>query len=500
MKKILSYHIYTLLLISIAVSTIMLSSCKKENLGSPVITAVKVTDPTKEDSAFTEGTRGQLIVIQGQNLDEIVNIFINDQRISFNSTFCTSNNVIVNIPDDLQLGRADGEINHQIKVETTHGTAIFDFHVVPPVPEAYFYSSVNWTLDQFGNEVMGPGQAVTLSGINFYEIQSIYMTSDTATNPDKFDITEYSVSENFNSINVKMPQTIIPRGFIVIKCFSGTAVLKFSYLHVLPPIISNISSDMPIQGETVTIWGKNFAEMSSILIAIDENTNITIPSQNITVNEGYTQLSFVFPSNANITKGGKIAVINIAGQAMKDFYKVDNIVGDFDQFASWGWGLDDGKYKVDESNGKSLTTNHLGKFIGVDFDANTQTAGWLGMQTLNFTRPSAIANSTRVDSIELRFEVYVGAPMDGVTFDLSLIDGTTINTALVDKNSKQAEVGRWMTCSIPLSRFTDKKTYEEFALTDWGWAKRGLYLEPKNISSTTHLICYFDNFRFYVRK
>jgi len=502
MKKILIYHIHLLLLCIVAVITI-LTSCKKENLGVPVITAIKVTDPHKVDSTFTEGTRGQLIVIQGENLDRVLKIYFNDQPISFNPTLCTSTNLIVTIPSDLKLEIKGVQLEHQVKVETTHGTATFGFHVVPPIPAAYFYTSVDWASDQYGNEIVGPGQAVTILGNNFYEIQSIYMTSDTLTNPDKYDITEYSVNENFNSIDVKMPQTIIQRGFIVIKFFSGTIVLKFSYLHVLPPIISKISSDMPIQGETVTIWGKNFAEMSSILIAIDENTNITIPSQNITVNAGFNQLSFKFPSDAVITKGGQIAVVNIAGKATTDFYKVDNIAADFDNIGSWGWGLS-GKnstsFDVNESNGKSKATNHSGKFIGVDFDANVDLPDWLGMQTLGFAKPSAIANSTPIDSIELRFECYVGAPMDGVTFDLSLVDGANFNSALVDKNSNVAEVGRWITCSIPLSKFTNEKTFDKFAYTDWGWAKRGLYLEPKDMSATTHLICYFDNFRFYVRK
>ncbi len=502
MKKIIyNKLIYRILFACMAATLILMPACQKDDFGTPVINSVKVTDPEKTDSAFTQGVAGQMIVIQGENLDEVVGISINDQPISFNPVFCTSTNLIVRVPSDLQFGMMGASVNHQIMVETTHGSATFDFYVEPPQPVAYFYTSTNWTLlDQFGNEIVGPGQAGSILGANLYDIESIYMTSDTLTNPDKYDITEYSVNEDFTSINVKMPETIIPRGFIVIKCQAGTATVRFSYIHVQEPVINNISSDMPIHGDTVTIWGKNFAEIVSILIAADETTNIEIPAKDITVNEGLNELSFVFSFDSVITTGSKLTVINIAGQASTDFYT--NVTADFDNLGTWAWGFDNTSFLMNDTLGVKIAPNYSGDYIGVNFDANTQTTNWLGMQTRDFSKPTTIPGSTPIDSIEFRFECFVGAPMDGVKFALSLGGGgPSIEAAqLVDKNSNQTEVGRWMTCSFPLSSLTAATKFGDFAYDDWGWSIGGAYMEPKNISATTHLICYFDNFRFYVRK
>ena len=71
-----------------------------DNEAQPVITSVRAT--TSNDT-FTDANPGQMIVIQGENLDGATAIYINNQSVSFLPTFNTSTHIIVTIPENLPL-------------------------------------------------------------------------------------------------------------------------------------------------------------------------------------------------------------------------------------------------------------------------------------------------------------------------------------------------------------------------------------------------------------
>ena len=64
-------------------------SCKSDgdDGGQPVITGVRTIDPEKADSLFTEADPWDIIVLVGHNLGGAKEIYINDQKISFNPTY-----------------------------------------------------------------------------------------------------------------------------------------------------------------------------------------------------------------------------------------------------------------------------------------------------------------------------------------------------------------------------------------------------------------------------
>ena len=112
-------------------TNLMLTACSEDDGGGqPVIERVRLTDPEKSDSAFTVGSLGQMILIEGHNLGNALNIYINNQDCYFNANYNTDTHIILTIPADLIVYGADNSLPMEIRVETTHGTAVYGFHVI----------------------------------------------------------------------------------------------------------------------------------------------------------------------------------------------------------------------------------------------------------------------------------------------------------------------------------------------------------------------------------
>ncbi|MDE6160971.1 MAG: IPT/TIG domain-containing protein, partial [Muribaculaceae bacterium] len=159
-----------------AVALCQLTSCSDDDssTGAPVIECVRLTDPELADSTFTDGRLGQMILIQGRNLNNTLHVYINDQDCYFNSNYNTSTHLIVTIPADLVVRGVDDSLPLEIRIETTHGTTSYPFHVIAgmPVIEAY---EADLALNADGIPEMVPGQEVTLMGSLIHEVQRVYV-------------------------------------------------------------------------------------------------------------------------------------------------------------------------------------------------------------------------------------------------------------------------------------------------------------------------------------
>ena len=72
-----------LLLFMTAVIGGILNSCSEDDLpnnGQPMISYIRVTDPTASDSLVVAAGQGQMIAIMGENLGNARELWINDQR------------------------------------------------------------------------------------------------------------------------------------------------------------------------------------------------------------------------------------------------------------------------------------------------------------------------------------------------------------------------------------------------------------------------------------
>src|SRR3954468_6257032 len=92
--------IKTLLLMSVAVGLAgMFASCKKESITEPRIKYIRVTTPESSDSLLVGASQGRLIAIVGENLQDVQEIWFNDQKATLTPTYITSTTILVNVPN-----------------------------------------------------------------------------------------------------------------------------------------------------------------------------------------------------------------------------------------------------------------------------------------------------------------------------------------------------------------------------------------------------------------
>lgn len=63
-------------------------SCQQDEDKAPEIYRVRTTDPALKDSSFVQANPGQMIVIEGNNLETTREIYINNQNVLFNTQLC----------------------------------------------------------------------------------------------------------------------------------------------------------------------------------------------------------------------------------------------------------------------------------------------------------------------------------------------------------------------------------------------------------------------------
>lgn len=88
-----------LVLFSIFFGSLFLSCEEEENNGVPVINYIRVTDPAKSDSLVAHAFMGSNIAIVGENLQDVKEVWFNDQEAKLNTSFITNSTIIVTIPN-----------------------------------------------------------------------------------------------------------------------------------------------------------------------------------------------------------------------------------------------------------------------------------------------------------------------------------------------------------------------------------------------------------------
>ncbi len=174
-------------------------SCKKDEPGPPVITQVRLPDPDKADSTFTQADPGTLIVIEGENLGGLLHVYFNNYEASFNSVFATDNNIIIRIPSEAPTEVIDPGVPHEIRVVTDHGEATYTFRLTPPPPGIFYIS----------NENAPSGEDIFILGSDFYLVEKIVFPGDIET-------TGFTVNKAAKRIEVTVPEGLTETGKIKI--------------------------------------------------------------------------------------------------------------------------------------------------------------------------------------------------------------------------------------------------------------------------------------------
>jgi len=209
MKKFNIYrnHLTILPVFLIFLTGIILNftSCdKEEDYGIPVITNIRLPDPEKADSSITGGDLGQVIVIQGNNLASVQEIYFNSEKAEFIPTLATNTNIIVRIPSNFPV-----EITNTIRLVTLGGDVTYNFTVDIPSP----------AIDGIKSEYVADGGEAVIYGQYFYNVQSV-------TFPGNLEgtIIEYDPEV----IKVKVP-TGAQTGKITVSASAGTGESDFIF-------------------------------------------------------------------------------------------------------------------------------------------------------------------------------------------------------------------------------------------------------------------------------
>lgn len=421
MNKILSF----LLLVVAAVGSMTLTSCadsETTSSGQPVITAVRMCDPTKADSTFVKAPQGQTMAIIGENLDGALYVYINDQKVYFNPTMNTDHSLIVTVPTEtkgFKLTAFNSELKDEIRIETTHGTATYGFKILGAYPQI---SRMQCAYPRKAGDILN------VYGLNLESIEKIYFTDIEAAVLDttKWETIEGNhVEAQFNTVvadhhlntktqayettsqlAVTIPEIPFDHGTFVIEAAAGTAYMAYSKTPGMP-IILNISSDMPVPGEELIISGREFVQVESVKYG-----DVTLSPSDFTVAETEDAISINF---SQIPSAGSAPVISITtpgGTATAEFYNTESLLVNFDDVAAAdnGWGPN---ATFETADGVLPPLTSAGTFARINVKGETGPQWWGTMIFYrhdwdggSFPMPSNIPDNASADEVYLAMEVY----------------------------------------------------------------------------------------------
>ncbi len=497
-------RLYILLAILLAnIALYSLSSCSDDDGasgGMPVIECVRLTDPEKADSTFTEATLGQMILIQGVNLDHAVHVYINGQDCYFNSNYNTSTHLILTIPSDLVVVGMDDSLPLEIKVETTHGTATYAFHVIAGKPSLESYKA-DLPLNADGIPEMQPGQEVTLIGSLLHEVQHVYIADLDTVN--LAEVTEWQLNADRTRLTLRMPSSPVPDyGIYVLECYAGKAYCGFSR-SPMEPEIYDISSDMPVPGQRETVYGKYLTNLT----AINLGGEIDVDISDAETNEAMTELVFTMPDAMPSTDAnGLITVTTLGGRASLPFYRYDWVYEDFDGNGTpmaYGWGTNHfGGYP--DWNWTPIPdtcpiTTSAGNFIYFE----GATCWWDHNLTINSkAAPDGIDAATPLDRMELRYEVYMHEPFtvaETMTSTITVFGKEKGGIAIADRVTGTLMPAQWMSVAVPMTEIAPGlATYGDLCAADAGGDNFKIFLAYNNTGD--NVIIAYDNFRLYIKE
>ena len=401
-----------------------LSSCSDDDGGgTPEITGVRITNPAKADSLFTASAPDSTIVILGRNLQHAQRVFINDQQVWFNPVFNTDHSIIVKVPSEdngFKLTAFNSDLKDEIRVETNHGTAIYAFKIKAPYP------SISRLQARYPRKA---GDVLNIFGKNLVDVERVYFTDIPASQldstvwtqiggnhvdatnlqtivKDHHNVAGTTTYETTSQLSVQIPSLPYEKGALVVECTGGTVYFPFS-LTLAPPTITGINTDMPVMGETLTVYGTEFVQVEAVTYG-----DVTLSPDEFTVAETEDHIDIVFARKPAEGSTPVLTVVTGGGQVSTPFYDYSTLLVDFDgRGADNGWGPN---ASFETANGTDAPYTADGTFARINVPEEGQQ--WWGTMvffknswdTPSFTLPSfdVIPANASANNIYLAMEVY----------------------------------------------------------------------------------------------
>lgn len=197
----------SLLLFVIALATVSIyTSCKKDkvpNGGEPRINYVRVTNPVSSDSLLVGAGQGMLVAIVGENLQDAIEIWFNDQRALLTPTYITNTTILVRVPSPIPT-----VITNKIRIVFSNGKELlynFEVQISKPSVTSMVCEHVN------------AGDVATIRGDYFYEPIVVTFTGG---------VTGEIISRKDQILEVKVPAGA-QQGVITVKTNFGETESDF---------------------------------------------------------------------------------------------------------------------------------------------------------------------------------------------------------------------------------------------------------------------------------
>lgn len=129
MNKLLYKYISALQLIIAVLAVLLISSCEDEETNPPIVAEIRNYAASPLDTAVQVINSGQWVVIVGQNLSTVNEVYFASTRAPINPTFISDQSIVVQVPNiSFQSVPAD-KVNEMIIVSSL-GTTIFQIDIV----------------------------------------------------------------------------------------------------------------------------------------------------------------------------------------------------------------------------------------------------------------------------------------------------------------------------------------------------------------------------------
>jgi hypothetical protein len=132
--KIKKLESIVMLLLAVLLSGTVFQACQKDetDTGMPIVNYIRLNNPAKSDSLIVGALMGNIIVLMGENLQDVNEVWFNDQQASVNTNLVTSSAIIVTVPNVIP-----GTVTNQMRLITANkkDTLKVPFNVKVPAPQ-----------------------------------------------------------------------------------------------------------------------------------------------------------------------------------------------------------------------------------------------------------------------------------------------------------------------------------------------------------------------------
>lgn len=192
----------------------VLQSCDSDDTVSGVAKVERVRPVNAElaDQSLESVSLGEVVVLVGNNLKSVIEIYINDFRTAFNPTMVTNTHLIFKVNVNTPFYGSSPNVPNEIKLVSNDGVFTMPFVVLPPAP----------VVETISNEFAKAGETLYITGQYFYFIEGVEF-------PGGITSTQVSTNATGTVMQVVVPEGVEEAGTISVTTQSGTGVLSPKY-------------------------------------------------------------------------------------------------------------------------------------------------------------------------------------------------------------------------------------------------------------------------------